>query len=97
MKATKLIALIAFAGFGLCTEGVFAQSTDNSMEAPPIATEESTSGSETESYQKVTIDAASTDSTESSGGTVAAPEEKKERLRVYSGKHDGVNVIVDPR
>jgi hypothetical protein len=98
MKATKLIALIAFAGFGLCTEGVFAQSTDNSMEAPPIATEESASGTESEPYnEKVTIDAASAESTESSGGTVAAPEEKKERLRVYSGKHDGVNVIVDPR
>jgi hypothetical protein len=48
--------------------------------------------------ETVTIDGATEGGT--GGGTestFAAPEEKKERLRVYSGKHDGVNVIVDPR
>jgi hypothetical protein len=53
----------------------------------------------TEPYNEtVTIDGATEGGT--GGGTestFAAPEEKKERLRVYSGKHDGVNVIVDPR
>ncbi|MBK8413616.1 MAG: hypothetical protein IPL22_03235 [Bacteroidetes bacterium] len=96
MKATKLIAIIAFAGLGMVTEGAFAQDGDAPPVTPAPTTEE---GTTTEPYNEtVTIDSGAEGGT--GGGTestFAAPEEKKERLRVYSGKHDGVNVIVDPR
>lgn len=96
MKATKLIAIIAFAGLGMVSEGAFAQDGDAPPITPAPTTEE---GTTTEPYNEtVTIDGATEGGT--AGGTestFAAPEEKKERLRVYSGKHDGVNVIVDPR
>ena len=97
MKATKLIAIIAFAGLGMVSEGAFAQDGD----APPIAPAAKTTeeGTATEPYSEtVTIDN-STEGTTGGGAesTFAAPAEKKERLRVYSGKHDGVNVIADPR
>ncbi len=100
MKATKLIAIIAFAGFGLSANVALAQGNDGSeMEAPPISGEPVSSTEETDAYNEtVTIDAGSeaTGSGSADAGFAAEPE-KKERLRVYSGKHDGNNVISDPR
>jgi len=103
MKATKLIAVIAFAAFGFGVEGAFAQGNDQTEQtAPPVSTDESTtpaSGEETQPYNEtVTIDSG----TPASGGGssdagISAQPERKEKLRVYSGKHDGNNVISDPR
>jgi hypothetical protein len=102
MKAKKLIALIAFAGLGLCAEGALAQGNDQtnqSIEAPPITDENAAPpAEETPSYnEKVTIDNGQEATTGSSDAGIAGQPEKKERLRVYSGKQDGNNVIVDPR
>jgi len=100
MKATKLIAIIAFAGLGLSANVAMAQGNDQTEPAPPPITEESaTSTEETAPYSEtVTIDAASegTGSGTADAGIAAEPE-RKERLRVYSGKHEGNNVISDPR
>ena|SRR5688572_6536866 len=100
-KATKFIAIIAFAGFGLFTEGALAQGndqTDQSTEAPPITDENATPVEETQPYNEtVTIDSGTEAPPAASDAGIAAEPEKKERLRVYSGKHDGNNVIADPR
>lgn len=94
MKATKLIALFAFAGLCLCAQGAFAQGNDEPP--PPMSSYEETP---TEPYNEtVTIDSGdAAASTQSSSASFSAEPEKKERLRVYSGKHDGNNVIYDPR
>jgi len=98
MKATKFIALIAFAGFGLCAGEALAQGNDDN-DAPPKMSDVSESETEvTESYNEtVTIDNNNAASTSAEGATFAAEPQQKERLRVYSGKHDGNNVIYDPR
>jgi len=112
MKATKIIALFAFACFSLVAADVMAQSDDDPPpkmsdysdddDAPPKMSDYSDDGSEvTESNSEtVTIDenaaAESSDGSTSSGGFSSEPREK-ERLRIYSGKHDGNNVIYDPR
>ena len=99
MKAKKLMFLIAFAGFGLYAEGVFAQGNDQTQTTPPPVTEESVAtGEETEpNKESVTIDDGSVAPAEtSSESTFAVQPERKEKLRVYSGKHDGNNVISDP-
>ena len=103
MKATKLIAFIAVAGLGLLAEGAFAQTdeetsteeTDNSFNTD----ENASYGEEVDPYnQSVTIDEAdqSGESFAESSDFSSEPP-KTERLRVYSGKHDGNNVIRDPR
>ena len=101
MKATKIIALCAFACLSLTVVDVRAQSDDD--DPPPMMSEfgEGDSESTTDTYNEtVTIDEGNSSATgeESSanGGFVAEPE-RKENLRVYSGKHDGNNVISDPR
>ena len=100
MKATKLIAFMALAGLGLFAEGALAQGNDQTEATPPPATEEpATATEETQPYNEtVTIDAGTEPaSSESSSAGISAQPEQKERLRVYSGKHDGNNVISDPR
>ena len=101
MKATKLIAIIAFAGFGLSANVAMAQGNEETTETapPPITEEAATSTEETEPYNEtVTIDAGTEGTgTGSSDAGIAAEPERKERLRVYSGKHDGNNVVSDPR
>lgn len=100
MKTTKLIALFAVAGLCLCAQGVFAQGNDDDPPPPMSSYDESTEV--TDSYNEtVTIDSeasltSSDEGSSNSGGYNDQPE-KKERLRVYSGKHDGNNVIYDPR
>lgn len=99
MKAKKLIALFAFAALGLCADSAFAQSTGNDDPPPPMSSYDESGTTEAESYNdKVTIEGEGSTSTEAQvdAGFAAQPE-KKERLRVYSGKHDGNNVIYDPR
>ncbi|MFN5324642.1 MAG: hypothetical protein ACK5C5_06975 [Bacteroidota bacterium] len=109
MKINKIIRSVALASFCLLAVPALAQSdentsndsgdaTESSTSTDPAATTESTEG--TGNYNdRVTIDenasTAEGASTESSSFT-AAPE-RKERIRVYSGKHDGNNVISDPR
>jgi len=101
MKAKKLFAVIAFAAFGFCAQGALAQGNEKTEQtAPPVTTEENaTSGEETTPYNEtVTIDnSAAAASTGSSESAISAQPEHKEKLRVYSGKHDGNNVISDPR
>jgi hypothetical protein len=101
MKAKKLMLLVAFAGFGLYAESALAQGNDQTESTPPPVTEESaaTTGEETEPYnEKVTLDdGASAPAEASSEESFTAQPEKREKLRVYSGKHDGNNVISDPR
>lgn len=101
MKATKLIAVIAFATLGFCADSALAQGNEQTEQTPPPAASEESAptGEETQPYNEtVTIDS------DSSGAGTAPAEpgfseqaEKKEKLRVYSGKHDGNNVIADPR
>lgn len=101
MKATKLIAIIAFAGFGLTANVAMAQGNEETTETapPPVAEESETTTEETQPYNEtVTIDAGTEGTgTGSSDAGIAAEPERKERLRVYSGKHDGNNVVSDPR
>jgi hypothetical protein len=104
MKASKLFAVVLAAGLGFAVNQANAQTTEEQPASEtPATTEESTSTegtTEAEPYNEtVTIDegaaSAGGGSTDGGGGDVAS--ERKERLRVYSGKHDGNNVIVDPR
>ena len=101
MKAKKLMLLIAFAAFGLCAQNALAQGNEQTESAPPPVTEENaaTTGEETDPYNEtVTIDDGTTAPAEiASESSFATQPEKKEKLRVYSGKHDGNNVISDPR
>jgi len=96
MKATKLFALIAFAGFGLCAGQALAQGNDDN-DAPPKMSD--TNETEvTESYNEtVTIDNNDVSSNAGGSNDLSSQPERKEKLRVYSGKHDGNNVISDPR
>lgn len=99
MKTKKLIALFAFAALGLCTQGAFAQGNDDDP-PPPMSSYDESSAEPTESYNdKVTIEGSDPGSASATqdGGSFTAEPERKERLRVYSGKHDGNNVIYDPR
>jgi hypothetical protein len=97
MKSTKLIAIIAFAGFGLCAGQTFAQGNDNN-DAPPKMSDVTEEPVAEPYNEKVTIDNNNPDlSTSASGSAIQAQPEQKERLRVYSGNHDGNNVIYDPR
>ncbi len=99
MKATKLFAMLAFAGFGLFAGEALAQGNDDN-DAPPPKMSEYNETEVTDTYNdKVTIDSGSNASTNASGsGSYNSDSgERKERLRVYSGKHDGNNVIYDPR
>ena len=101
MKATKLIAVIAFAALGFYAEGALAQGSEQTEQTTtPAPTEETTStGEETQPYNEtVTIDngAAPAGGGGSESG-ISEQAERKEKLRVYSGKHDGNNVISDPR
>jgi hypothetical protein len=96
MKANKLIALFAVAALGLCAQGAFAQGNDDDPPPPMSSYDEN---EVTDTYnEKVTIEGADGNSAygSQSGGLSNQPE-RKERLRVYSGKHDGNNVIYDPR
>src|SRR5688572_22085855 len=102
MKSTKLIAIIAFAGLGLCAEGALAQGNEQQTEqtTPPATdgTATTTAGEETEPYNEtVTIDSSTESTSTATDEGFAAQPERKEKLRVYSGKHDGNNVISDPR
>jgi len=102
MKVSKMFALALVAGLGISAGQVMAQSNDQSeSETPAVNTEETTTdGTETEPYNEtVTIDDGSNGSSTSSSsyGSESGGTERKERLRVYSGKQDGNNVISDPR
>lgn len=102
MKATKLIAVCVFAAFGFCADSAFAQGNEqNNQTAPPVTTEQQASPAEeisTDPYNEtVTIDSVGTPPISNDGSGVSEQAEKKEKLRVYSGKHDGNNVISDPR
>ena len=103
MKASKFFAIALVAGLGFTVDQSLAQGNEQPASETPATTEETTTpaeGSETEPYNEtVTID----DGTGTGGGAVSTESsepvasERKERLRVYSGKHDGNNVIADPR
>ena len=99
MKATKLIAMIAFAGFGLCAGSALAQGNDQTESTPPPVTEESAATTEEpQPYNEtVTIDSGETTEAAPAENGINEQAERKEKLRVYSGKHDGNNVISDPR
>ena len=100
MKATKLIALFAFSGLFLCASGALAQGDNpDNNDAPPPMMSEYDENEVTDTYnEQVTIDSGvdATGSGQANTGFGVEPE-RKERLRVYSGKHDGNNVIYDPR
>lgn len=96
MKATKLIALIAFAGFGLCAGEALAQGNDDNDAPPKMSDVQETEVTETNT-ETVTIDSNNDVTSASGSAAISAEPEKRERLRVYSGKHDGNNVIYDPR
>jgi hypothetical protein len=101
MKATKLIAVMAFAAFGFCTDRALAQGNDQTQQAaPPVTSEENAAvtGEETEPHNEtVTIDSGTGAGSSNAETGIAEQPEKKEKLRVYSGKQDGNNVIYDPR
>jgi hypothetical protein len=101
MKAKNWFAMVALAGLGLMADAALAQGNEQTESTPPPVSEEAASaGEETEPYNEtVTIDsgAAEASSAGASDAGIAGQPEKKERLRVYSGKHDGNNVIYDPR
>jgi hypothetical protein len=99
MKANKLFAVMAIASMGLFAGQAMAQGNDD--DAPPPKMSEFNENEEvTDTYNdKVTIDSGNNYSSNAGGSSSYGNDagERKERLRVYSGKHDGNNVIYDPR
>ncbi len=100
MKIFKLIAVFAvlFGAVGL--NSAVAQSDDDPPPMMSSFSEEESGGGEEESYNSsVTIEEEGSKSIEksyeSTSSYIDAP--RKERLRVYSGKHSGNNVVSDPR
>ncbi|MEY3342585.1 MAG: hypothetical protein RL090_269 [Bacteroidota bacterium] len=94
MKINKILALTAVFGCCMLTVPALAQSDETSTEST-----ESTENSENVGNERVTIDGETTTTTteeESSTSTAAEPA-TRERIRIYSGKHDGNNVIYDPK
>ncbi len=103
MKKIKFLALLAlvFGAFGL--NSALAQSDDDGDEPPPpmMSQFDDDGNSEVEGQSStVTIDGEesydSGESTSSSGSSYSGSE-SRERVRVYSGKHDGNNVIKDSK
>lgn len=100
MKASKLFAVVMAAGLGFTVNQAFAQTDEQPATTEAPATTEESAAVEAEPYNEtVTIDenAAASGGGSASAGSESVGSERKERLRVYSGKHDGNNVIVDPR
>lgn len=107
MKTKKIIALFAFACFSLTAVDVMAQSDDDDAPPPMMSDfDDSDEGADSESEttdsynDTVTIDENGTETSSddsSDEGSFSSEPPAKERLRVYSGKHDGNNVIYDPR
>ena len=104
MKSLKFIVLLSFFLGAVGLNAAMAQDDDP---PPPMMSsfyEEDGSGDENQdddSYNNsVTIDedgsGSSEDDSYESTSTFRS-EPKREQLRVYSGKHDGNNVIRDPR
>jgi len=94
MKINKILALTAVFGCCMLTVPAMAQSDESTAEST-----ESTESSENVGNERVTIDGETSTTTteeESSSTSVAEPA-TRERIRVYSGKHDGNNVIYDPK
>lgn len=103
MKTNKILVSALFVTGCLFTVPAMAQ-TDGSSES---ATTESTEPSATDpnadpnaSYnERVTIDegTSTTEETNTESGSTETPARSSERIRIYSGKHDGNNVIYDPK
>lgn len=101
MKLNQFVAILAVGSLGFCAESAMAQGNDQVGDAPPPMSETTApaEGGDAQPYNEtVTIDSdANAAGGSSSDAGIAAQPEKAERLRVYSGKHDGNNVISDPR
>lgn len=104
MKTNKILVSVAVVTICLFAAPAFAQ-TDGSTEATSTeATEqpanaEPTSDPNSTYNDRVTIDegAPSTEAANSEGSASSSQSTSRERIRVYSGKHDGNNVIYDPK
>jgi len=101
MKTFKIIALLALFVGAFGVSSAFAQSDDDSP-PPMMSSFSEEEGVEDDSYNNtVTIDeedsGESSDSYDSYESSSYSSAPKKERLRVYSGKHSGNNVVSDPR
>ncbi|MFM7822835.1 MAG: hypothetical protein ACKPB3_03575, partial [Bacteroidota bacterium] len=86
---------LAFPAFSQTDES--EQSTTGDATEQPASTENSDPNAVYN--ERVTIDESSSETTSagSESSSVSAQSDRKERIRIYSGKHDGNNVIYDPK
>lgn len=103
MKNNKFIVSAVVASCCFLAVPAFAQTDESAQTASGDATEQpaTTENSDPNAVynERVTIDESSSEAapaaTESS--SASAQSDRKERIRIYSGKHDGNNVIYDPK
>jgi hypothetical protein len=103
MKTNKILVSAVFVTSCLFVAPAMAQ-TDGSAEATSTeSTEQSTTDPNadpnTNYNERVTIDeeSATTEETSTESGSASTQSRSSERIRIYSGKHDGNNVIYDPK
>jgi len=104
MKTNKILVSAVFVTSCLFVVPAMAQ-TDGSSEATSTESTEQPSTDpnadpNTNYNERVTIDeeaATTTEETSTDSGSASTQSRSSERIRIYSGKHDGNNVIYDPR
>lgn len=103
MKNNKFLVSAMVASCCFLAVPAFAQTDESAQSVSGDATEQpaSTENSDPNAVynERVTIDESASETTPSASesSTASVQSDRKERIRVYSGKHDGNNVIYDPK
>ena len=103
MKNNKFLVSALVASSCFLAVPAFSQTDESAQPASGDATEQpaTTESSDPNAVynERVTIDESSTESTPaaSESSSASVQSDRKERIRIYSGKHDGNNVIYDPK
>lgn len=103
MKNNKFLVSAIVASCSFLAVPAFSQTDESSQATSGDATEQpaTTENSDPNAVynERVTIDESDTESTPAAteSSSANAQSDRKERIRIYSGKHDGNNVIYDPK
>ena len=103
MKNNKFLVSAMVASSCFLAVPAFSQTDESSESASGDTTEQpaTTENSDPNAVynERVTIDESSSETTPaaSESSSASVQSDRKERVRIYSGKHDGNNVIYDPK
>lgn len=103
MKNNKFLVSAMVASCCFLAVPAFSQTDESAPSASGDVTEQpaTTENSDPNAVynERVTIDESASETTPaaSESSSASVQSDRKERIRVYSGKHDGNNVIYDPK